>query len=136
MGSLRCRLQYFRFFEFLVSLRYFLPDLLDIQGHLPVVQFLSEAGADVNLPDENLSCGVHKATLYDQHECLLVLLRYNADPDVKTSRGWTALHLAAECGHVSCVDALISHKVGDSTSFFFLFFFFWGGGEVEGRGRS
>ena len=86
-----------------------------MQGHLPVTQFLCEAGADVNLPDENMSCGVHKATLYNQSECLLVLLQHDADPDVKTLRGWTPLHLAAECGHISCVNALIKHKASRGT---------------------
>jgi POTE ankyrin domain family protein len=48
-----------------------------------------------------------QASQYQQEECLSILLKHGADPNVKDSRGNTALHYAVSMGNTSTAAQLL-----------------------------
>lgn len=78
-------------------------------GHLPVVTTLLIARDNVHISKNGGFGALH--TQEGHHEVARVLLRAEADKDATTSRGWTALHLAACCGHNEVMITLSGKEV-------------------------
>ena len=59
-------------------------------------------------------CALHFAAMQSNEECVEVLLRAGANPNLSTSTGQTPLHVAAKMENFSCVRALLkSTDIGD-----------------------
>ncbi|CAG0893572.1 unnamed protein product [Darwinula stevensoni] len=78
-------------------------------GHVSVCRLLLDSGADVNLPTRaGSTSALLRAALRGHESVLKLLLDQGADPRLRDSDGKTALHKAAEQGHVSIVKELLS----------------------------
>ena len=68
-------------------------------GHLSVVQYLVEQGADIEKSDTLRRTPLHWTTLNGHVEVVCYLLEQGADRDKIDYNGWTPLHLAAYQEH-------------------------------------
>jgi uncharacterized protein len=78
-------------------------------GNLSIVQYLLEAGAEVNKPAQNdlKVTPLHSAVAGGSEEVILTLLARDADPNVVQAGGFTPLHGAAQNGQLRIVQALV-----------------------------
>ena len=78
-------------------------------GHLEIVQFLLESGADVHpekAPEGVLP--IHFAAMGGNEKIVKLLITKGADVSVKTVIGFTPLHIATGYGHKEIVELLIA----------------------------
>ena len=81
-----------------------------LYGHLPCVQHLISAGAQVNCEDDDGSTPLHKASFSGQVECAKYLLEEAAaDVNYRDSKHATPLHIAAFKGQMETALLLIEH---------------------------
>lgn len=80
-------------------------------GHLDIVKFLIEHGADVNKASSNAFrvAPLHSSTAISNFEITEYLLRNGADVNVKQQSGVTPLHSAAHNGQPKIVQLLIDY---------------------------
>jgi ankyrin repeat protein len=82
-------------------------------GHVEVIQYLLEEGAQVNLQDVEefsaLICACHNG----QIEAIHLLLAHGADTAITDYMGSTPLMTASEEGHTDVVAVLLAHGCGD-----------------------
>ena len=79
-------------------------------GHLDIVQYLLDHGADVNVRDNRGTSALYWATSNGHHDIVQLLIQNHSDVDVIDDRGWSAkdqasshhyddiLHLLEEAG--------------------------------------
>ena len=79
------------------------------KGHLGVVRFLVEQGADIEKADPDGWTPLHVASVYGCVEVVRFLLEEGADRDKAGNSGWTPLHFAARYGHMDVVMLLMSY---------------------------
>jgi ankyrin repeat protein len=82
-------------------------------GHVEVMRFLLEEGAQVDLQDpvdfSALGCACEKG----HTEAIHLLLAHGADPAIAMGGGATPLFLASGQGHTDVVAVLLAHGCGD-----------------------
>ena len=76
------------------------------KGHLSVVKFLVEQGADMNTP---LMTPLMTASVSGHQEVVRYLLEQGADRDKANNGGWTALHFAAIFGYLEIALLIMSY---------------------------
>jgi len=82
-------------------------------GHVPVLEWLLEQGADPNLPAQNqmVVCPIHSAAANRDPDQALssvrLLVAYGARVNVAQRGGWTPLHQAADHGYLELVEFLL-----------------------------
>ncbi len=72
-------------------------------GHLEVVRYLHENGADIHAKDINKNTALHYAAIYGHLEVVRYMLENNSDIEAKDIYKTTALQYAALQGHVEVV---------------------------------
>jgi cytohesin len=75
-------------------------------GHVAVVSWLIEQGADVKVVDKTGVAALHRASKEGQIGAMELLLESGADVNVKNENGVAALHVAALRGHVAAMQLL------------------------------
>ena len=82
-------------------------------GHVKIVSYLLEKGADVNAKQHCYNCqgvtALMKASNQGHTEIVKILLENGADVDCKSALGNTALMKAREKGHVTIVALIKNH---------------------------
>ena len=53
------------------------------------------------------------ASVNGHHQVVELLLKKDADPDIHSVEGWTALMLASSKGHIQVVELLLNNKKAD-----------------------
>ncbi|CAG9574163.1 unnamed protein product [Danaus chrysippus] len=84
--------------------------LAALWDNLELLQELIATGAEVDARDGYMRSALHAAALAEQSSCLTALCAAGADVNAKSNQetgGKTALHIAAERGHVENVKALL-----------------------------
>lgn len=80
-------------------------------GHLNVVKYLVEHGANVNLLTRgNQSSSLHRACQQGHTAVVAFLLRSGAEAGFRDSDGSTPLHRAASANHADICKILITHS--------------------------
>ena len=74
-----------------------------------IVQRALDAGADVNMKDEDGHTPLHWACTYGNEEICRLLLEHGADPNARDDNGRTPLHWACLYNHTAIVRLLIEH---------------------------
>ena len=92
----------------------FIDDMTPLQlasrnGHVEVVCFLLEQGADVTARDKSGSTPLHYASDNGQIEVIRILINRGADLRAQNAKGRTPLHNASSNGRVEVVCILIEH---------------------------
>ena len=83
------------------------------EGNVDAIEVLLEAGADPNVRDSRGIAALTWAVIRDDVEAIEALLNAGADLNTKNhSDDRTALHDAAENGHVEVVEALLDAGIG------------------------
>lgn len=77
--------------------------------HLPIVEALLAAGAEVDAPDEGGGTPLLRHAVAGGPELLALLLRHGARIDARDRDGWTALHAAAAFTSVDSMKLLLDH---------------------------
>ena len=75
-------------------------------GHLPVVQYLCDQGADKEAKANKDKTALHLAAFHDHLAVVQYLCEHGADKEAESEYGWTAMHLAAKQGYAAVVQAL------------------------------
>lgn len=76
-----------------------------------VLDLLLNAGADVNaIDDQHCSTALHFATIANNINAGVVLMNYNADPNLPSKNGYVPLHIAAISNFESIVKMLLDHE--------------------------
>ena len=80
-------------------------------GHLPIVQYIIEQGADVNKASNNAFqvAPLHSACAISNHEIAEMLLRNGAKVNAKQMQGVTPLHSAAHNGQTQLTALLLAY---------------------------
>ncbi len=80
-------------------------------GHLEIVQYLVNHGADVNKASSNSFhvAPIHSATAISDYEITAFLLGHGADVNAKQQSGVTPLHSAAHNGKLDIATLLVDH---------------------------
>lgn len=81
-------------------------------GHLEIVHFLLERGADPNLPEEHIAPKGHAlyAAVYHGHyEIARLLLEHGADPDAPVESSADAVWIAIRGGNLRMIELLVSY---------------------------
>ncbi|KAH0499906.1 Ankyrin repeat domain-containing protein 26 [Microtus ochrogaster] len=81
-----------------------------VYGQPEVVTFLVESSCDISPKDTNDATPLIKAAQCRQTECLAILLKYGADPNIVDSHVNTALHYAVYNGDVETAAKLLEYK--------------------------
>ncbi|XP_066601350.1 ankyrin repeat domain-containing protein 27-like [Prorops nasuta] len=76
-------------------------------GHVKIVDFLLNNGANTSEVDAEGFTALHSACMRGHQNTVLLLLHANADPTIADTRKNTPLHLASDHGHEGCVKALL-----------------------------
>ncbi|KAH8804087.1 hypothetical protein DL96DRAFT_1686730 [Flagelloscypha sp. PMI_526] len=79
------------------------------RGHLEVVQFLVEQGADVNVDKRVSETALQAATRFKRHEIVQFLVEKGADVNAVGGKYGTALQVATECGSLPLVQLLVEN---------------------------
>ncbi|XP_072907052.1 ankyrin repeat and SOCS box protein 3 [Hemitrygon akajei] len=79
------------------------------QGHLEVLKFLLEKGADRESMDDYGITPLFLAAQYGKLESLRILVQHGGNVNCQTYDKATPLFIAAQEGHVECVELLLSH---------------------------
>ena len=79
------------------------------KGHLVVVRYLVEGGADIEKADPDGWTPLHVASVYGCTEVVRYLLEQGADRDRRGNSGWTPLHFAARYNHLEVALLLMSY---------------------------
>jgi len=80
-------------------------------GHAGMVRLLLEAGADVDMRDENIGASpLHEACGEDRVDVALLLLEAGADPNARDKWRGTPLHWAATHGHFGMIRLLLDYE--------------------------
>ncbi|KAK6363606.1 hypothetical protein TWF730_001030 [Orbilia blumenaviensis] len=78
------------------------------KGYHVVLDWMAQTGTDINQMDKRGYTPLHLAAKNGNHEVITILLKHNADPNVKARpTDQIALHLAVEMGHYKISLALI-----------------------------
>ncbi|XP_065164682.1 E3 ubiquitin-protein ligase MIB2 [Atheta coriaria] len=78
------------------------------QGHVAIVSLLIQAGADVNVRDNDGDTCLHYAAFGNQPEILDILIKAGANLDVANKGGCTALHIAAHKHPARAIQILLA----------------------------
>jgi ankyrin repeat protein len=81
---------------------------LAVEGFLEAVQFLAEAGADVNAPNKFGDSALTDAAVLGNAEMVKLLLRLGANPNIQSLTRDSAVHAAANSGSAEALDALLA----------------------------
>lgn len=76
-------------------------------GHIELVKFLLESGADLNMVDDDGWTPLHYASRHGNFEIIELLLDLGADINIKNEKGYTALHYAIINEDIEIVDLLL-----------------------------
>lgn len=75
-------------------------------GHVNMVRFLLQNGADVNAVNSHGYTPLHQAAQQGHQMVINLLLEGQASPNVTTNQGQTALSIAQRLGYISVVETL------------------------------
>jgi ankyrin repeat protein len=80
-------------------------------GHRKIVEYLLDAGADVNQASTNALkvAPIHAAVSNGDASIVRILLEHKADVNARQQNGFTPLHAAASVGRMDLIDLLLSH---------------------------
>ncbi|KAJ7759531.1 ankyrin repeat-containing domain protein [Mycena metata] len=78
-------------------------------GHLDVVKFLIEHGADVNAENEDGCTSLYLASRNGRLEVVKFLIEHGANINASDNDGYTSLSIASANGHLDVVKFLIEH---------------------------
>ena len=85
-----------------------------MEGHNDILVKLIEKGADVDLLKDPMTERRFSMTAASERvECMKTLLHHGAQINSTDGNNSTALTLAAELGHMACVEALLEHETVD-----------------------
>lgn len=84
------------------------------RGRIGTLEHLLDCGADIDgigenenvYPTDRLGTALHSAVMYNEKDCVAVLLRRGADRSLEDSEGKTALEIAQEEGRTEIVQLL------------------------------
>ena len=79
-------------------------------SNLDLLNLLLDKGADPNIQPTNNRPIISSAVIGNNVELLKCLITRGADPTLIDSRGWSALHFAAQIGAIDILDLLIHDK--------------------------
>lgn len=79
-------------------------------GHVSLVEFLLENGAEINMCNWNNSTPLHLACNHGHKECVLMLLEGLACINHSNRNGDTPLHVAVRAGNCDILDILLNRK--------------------------
>ena len=79
-----------------------------LNGHLVCLNLLLNAGARVDVCENQFGTALHTACLKGFEDCVSSLLSFGANPDV-LCRHETPLHIAAKSGFPECLSVLIDY---------------------------
>ncbi|KAI1780680.1 hypothetical protein F4818DRAFT_396473 [Hypoxylon cercidicola] len=71
------------------------------RDHVPAAKLLLEAGAGVNMVDDNLMTPLHLAAITNNSTLVKLLLRFSADPEIRDLMGRKALEIRIRSNHLS-----------------------------------
>nr|CAI5819029.1 unnamed protein product [Callosobruchus analis] len=77
-------------------------------NHLECIQILLKCGADPNILDKDSHSCLFRAVVNGQNSIVQLLLSNNANVQRSDVNGKTVLHLAAACGHLTCMQMIMS----------------------------
>jgi ankyrin repeat protein len=80
---------------------------LAVEGFAEAVQFLAEAGADVNLPNDMGESPLLDVAALGNADVAAVLLRFGADPNAQSDTRDNVLHEAVQSGNARLVEILL-----------------------------
>jgi ankyrin repeat protein len=83
-------------------------------GFVPIVQFLIDYGANVNLKDAGGFTALHWAAGFDQYDCARLLLESGARPDVLDAESQTAFDIAWKKNYFDVGQILCDYGGGPS----------------------
>jgi len=80
-------------------------------GHAKIVEYLLDAGADVNQTATNAFkvAPIHAAVSNGNIEIVRMILEHHADVNARQQNGFTALHGAAGAGRLDLIELLLQH---------------------------
>ena len=84
-----------------------------LNGHLPVVEALIEAGAKMEFQDKQGCTALHVASRNDNTDVVNYLLQNRADVNAHDDLGFTPLHWSAARGHLAVAKLLIGSSAND-----------------------
>jgi ankyrin repeat protein len=78
-------------------------------GQYEAAEYLMKAGAVINAPSRNLlnATPIQSAVSGGHSQIVELLLKHNANPNVRESKGFTPLHTAAQNGNAQIIRALL-----------------------------
>lgn len=83
---------------------------------MPIVEFLVQNNQRLDaltcppVTQDAIGCNtaLHLCAIYDKVECMKLLLRSGADPQIRNSEDKTAMDIAQDMGHHTCYELVIS----------------------------
>ena len=85
-------------------------------GHMAIVQFLIQNGANPDTPNMRGETALHHAARANQTDIMRVLLRNGAQVDARARENQTPLHIAARLGNTDNVLLLLQHHAAVDAS--------------------
>lgn len=82
-------------------------------SNLKIASLLLQKGISYSDPDSSKNFPLHYATAYGFNECIELLMKAGADPNVFNSWNLTPLTVAMQKNHFGCVKKLLSYKETD-----------------------
>ncbi|CAI9741119.1 E3 ubiquitin-protein ligase MIB2-like isoform X2 [Octopus vulgaris] len=80
------------------------------KGHEDIVLMLLEAGADLEIQDDDGDTALHYSSYRDQPEVMEILLSKGANTKAVNDKHFSALHIAVSSESVKCVGVLLEHS--------------------------